>query len=458
MAQSSRKQVQRVLGITLVLNLTVAIGKIIVGLGTGALAITADGFHSLTDSAGNVAGLVAIRIADRPPDEDHPYGHRKFETVAALLIGGLLLLTGWEVIQSIADRLFEGELPDLTPLTFVVLIATLGVNIAVSRYQTREGTRLQSEILLADAKNTRSDVYVTLSVIVSMALVAFGLGWMDLLVAVIVAILILRSAWSIVHQTTSVLVDTAPYPPEYLSQLVSEVPSVQQVVRARSRGSANDAQVDIDVQVAREMTADHTAVITDTIREQIQNNLSGVSEVEVHFIPTPAEERDYALTARACADALGLATHEVIVTDEDDGKVLLEMHVEVPPQQTLGEAHEQVSQLESNLHQQLPDVTRVITHIEPAQTLTKPHLESPVTDTIQARAQALLDEHFPHIDWHDWQTNAAYEGYTISLHATLPAQMTIESAHAIAESAETLLKGNIPQLTRVTIHTEPYDH
>lgn len=454
---AQRRQVQQVLSLTLILNLSVAISKIIIGMISGALAITADGFHSLTDSAGNIAGLIAIRFADRPPDDDHPYGHRKFETLAALLIGGLLLLTAWEMLKGIVDRLMGGETPDLSPLTFVILIVTLIINIGVSRYQIREGQRLKSEILLADAKNTSADVFVTLSVLVSMLMVTLGWAWMDLLAAIIVAGLILRSGWQIVSQTTSVLVDTAPYTPEFLSQLVADVPSVQEVIRARSRGTLTESQIDIDVQVAREMTADHTAALTDAIRERIHQHLEGVSEIEVHFVPNSPDERDYALTARACADALGLATHEVTVTDDEEGK-LLELHVEVPPHQTLDEAHQQVSQLEANLHENLPDIKRVVTHIEPAQSTSAPHLESPVTDTIQAQAQALLDEHFPSIDWHDWQTNASYEGYSISLHATLPPQMTIESAHAIAESAETLLRGNIHQLARVTIHTEPFDH
>ena len=454
---SKRKQVEQVLSFTLLLNLLVAIGKIIVGMMSGALAITADGVHSLTDSAGNVAGLVAIRIADRPPDDDHPYGHRKFETLSALLIGGLLLLTAWEMVQGIFGRLFGSEEPTLTPLTFVVLISTLLINIVVSRYQIRKGQELKSQILLADAKNTSSDVYVTLSVIVSMGLVTLGWGWMDLVVALIVAGIIFHSAWEILSQTASVLVDTAPYSPDFLREALAGIPSVEHIVRARSRGTSDDALIDIDVQVPREMTADHTEAITSAIRTQLTDTLEGVSEVEVHFLPTPPDQRDYTLMIRACADALGLSTHEVIVIDEADGKVV-ECHVEVPPQQTLGEAHEQVSQLESNLYAQLPDVKRVVTHIEPAQPADEPHLESPRIVTIQAQAQTLLNDHFPNIDWHDWQTNAYYHGFNLNVHATLSSQMTIESAHAIAESAETLLRAEIHELSRVTIHTEPYDH
>lgn len=455
--QSTRKQVEQVLGITLMLNLLVAVGKIVIGLLSGALAITADGVHSLTDSAGNVVGLIAIRIADRPPDDDHPYGHGKFETLSALLIGGLLLLTVWEMIQGIIGRLSNGESPTLTPVTFVVLIATLLINIVVSRYQIRKGHQLQSQILLADAKNTSADVYVTLSVIGSMLLVTLGWGWMDLVIALIVAALIFKSAWEILSQTASVLVDKAPYTPEYLCEILSDVPSLQHILRARSRGTSGDVLIDIDVQVAREMTADHTEALTATIREHLHQAIDGIREIEVHFVPAPPDEQDYTLMARACADALGLATHEVIVTDNGEGKIL-ECHVEVSPQQTLGDAHDQVSQLESDLYTQLADVTRVVTHIEPAQPTNEPHLESPRALSIQEQAERLLNEHFEHIDWHDWQTNACYHGFNLNVHATLSPSMTIESAHAIAESAETLLRGEIHDLSRVTIHTEPFDH
>ncbi len=455
--KTQRQQVEQVLGITLVLNLIVAIGKIIVGLISGALAITADGVHSLTDSAGNVAGLVAVRLADRPPDDDHPYGHSKFETISALLIGGLLLLTAWEMLQGIIGRLFGGTEPTLTPITFVVLIVTLIINIGVSRYQIRRGEALKSQILLADAKNTSADVYVTLSVILSMVLVTLGFAWMDWVVAVIVAGLIAKSAYEILSQTTAVLVDTAPYTQNYLCEVLSHIPSVHKIVRARSRGTVDNALIDIDVQVAREMTADHTATITATIRERLETKLDGVAEVEVHFVPAPLDEQDVVLTARACADALGLSTHEVTLTDNHEGKVL-ECHVEVPPQQTLGEAHEQVSQLEANLYNQLSEVTRVVTHIEPAQPTDEPNLESPRTVLVQSKAQKLLSEQFPQVDWHDWQTHACYHGFNLNVHATLSPQITIESAHAIAESAETLLRGNIYELSRVTIHTEPFDH
>src|SRR5690606_20447411 len=192
----ARKEVRRVLIITLVLNLTVAIGKIIVGSISGVLAISADGVHSLIDSASNVVGLVAVHIADKPPDEEHPYGHRRFETIAALFIGALLLLTAWEIVTGAVERLREGSTPDISPWTLGVLVVTLLVNLFVSRYERREGRRLQSELLLADAANTGADVFVTLSVLGTTLLIAlFGWAWIDPLAALVIVGLIARAGW-----------------------------------------------------------------------------------------------------------------------------------------------------------------------------------------------------------------------------------------------------------------------
>jgi cation diffusion facilitator family transporter len=281
---STRQQVRHVLIVTLLLNLLVAFGKIALGWFTGALAITADGFHSLTDSAGNIGGLVANWAAARPPDADHPYGHRRFETMAALLIGALLLLTAWEIVQGVIERLQHATTPDITPLTLVVLIGTLAINIGVSRYQMAAGKRLNSEILLADAKNTRADVFVTISVLVSSILVSFtGWAWLDAVAALVVVILIGKAAWEIVSQTGQVLVDTAPYSPEKLRELVANVPHVTEVVRSRSRGPRDAVHIDMDVCVPPEMTVQQTNRITSMIRERLENELEGVAEVEVHF-------------------------------------------------------------------------------------------------------------------------------------------------------------------------------
>ena len=215
------------LAVTLVLNMVIAVGKIAVGSLTGALAITADGFHSLMDGTANIAGLIANHFAAQPPDDDHPYGHRRFETLAALIIGALLLVTAWEILSSACARFNPPISPDITPMTFIVMGGTLIANVFISRYQIRRGKRLRSELLLADAANTRTDVFVTASVIVNMALVAVtGFVWLDLIAALIVVVLIGRAAWHILWDTGRVLLDTAPYPAATIQTLVADVPGV----------------------------------------------------------------------------------------------------------------------------------------------------------------------------------------------------------------------------------------
>lgn len=450
----SRRQVRRVLLITLILNVTVAIGKIIVGAVSGAISITADGFHSLMDGSSNVIGLVANRVAEQPPDEQHPYGHRRFETIAALGIGVLLLVTAWEIVSSAIERLQTGGQPEITPLTFAVLVGTLLVNIFVSRYERREGKRLNSEFLVADAANTGADVFVTISVLVSMVLVSLGLRWADPIAALIIVVLIGRAGWQVLRSTGGVLVDTAPYAPYALRTLAESVPSVERVLRARSRGPADAAQIDIDVEVPPETTAEHSAAIADAIRRIMYDKLKGVSEVEVHFVPTPHASPDYALAARARADALGLSTHEVRVTNGPNGRVL-EMHVEVPSGQSLASAHEQVSRLESDVQAQLPDLTEVVTHIEPSLASEQNRAFAAEQQRIGEQALALLRDRYPTADWHHLSVSPLDHGNALTMHVTLPAQTSVEEAHELAESAEVLVRAEMPNVQRVTIHTEP---
>ncbi|PJF24708.1 MAG: cation transporter, partial [Phototrophicales bacterium] len=221
---TARLQVRRVLAITLMLNLTVAAGKIIVGAVTGALAISADGVHSLIDGASNVMALLANRAASKPPDEQHPYGHRRFETVAAFGIGVLLLLAGWEIITEAVGRLGGEHAPDLTPLAFAIMIATLIINIGVTTYERRMGEKLKSELLLADAAHTRSDVYVTISVLVSMGLVAAGLGWADSLAALVVVGFIVKAAYGVLRSAGDVLVDRAPLDGRWIAAEAAQIP------------------------------------------------------------------------------------------------------------------------------------------------------------------------------------------------------------------------------------------
>lgn len=451
---NERKQaVSRVLWQILVLNVLVAAAKIIVGLLTGTVSIIADGLHSTIDSASNVIALIAQRIAARPPDATHPYGHQRFETLASLGIGGMLLLAGWEVLKVAVARLRSGDIPDIGPIQFGVLVGTLVINLGVAFYERKKAKKLNSELLKADAAHTASDVWVTISVIGGLIGVEIGIGWMDAVVTLGIVGVIGYTAWEILRRTSGVLVDEAPLPPNDLAEIAELTPGVSHVVRARSRGTKDAVHVDLDVQMDSSISTEQASNITERIRERLEDRYPHIAEVQVQIIPDNSHQPDYITAARAAADTLGVGVHEITGVVTPQGKVL-EMHVEVQPAVTLREAHHQIDQLEARLRGR-PEIADVVTHIEPAAYGSSLPAVSPDAIKLHDEALAKLKENFPQGDWHDSNMRRDRTGYALTLHCHLPGDISIETAHEIAEEAELFLRTQFPQLHRVTIHTEP---
>ncbi|NDJ77981.1 MAG: cation-efflux pump, partial [Chloroflexi bacterium] len=452
-AQNARS-IQQVLWHVLLLNAAVAAAKLLTGFLTGAVAMIADGFHSSMDASSNVVGLVGTRLAAQPPDEDHPYGHHRFETLATLAIGGLLLVAAWEVLQTLLDRLLHGGTPTVTAASFAVMITTMLLNLGVTVYERRRGRALQSDILLADAAHTSSDFFVSLSVIVSLAATALGFPWMDIVIALVIVGVIARVGLGIIGQTANILADQQTLDPAAVERVVCDVPGVEEIVRIRSRGPADAVHVDIDTRIRPAITADHAYSIAEAIKERIQATFAQVTEVQVHFAPQRPATVDYMLEARAAADALGLSVHEVIPVPVRDG-VALEMHVEVPLGQTLAEAHRQVSELEQRIKATIPRVREVLTHIEPATTESAPITQTQAATALRENVLTIANRLYPDANWHHFSVRLALGGYAVTMHCHLPGTVSIVEAHSIAEHVETAVRNQLPEVQRVTIHTEP---
>ncbi len=278
------RAVRRTLLLVLVLNLAVAVAKLLVGGLSRSISMVADGFHSLTDTASNVVGLIGISLARRPPDEDHPYGHRKFETLAALLIGGLLAATAWQVLQSCFERLRSGTVPEVGRLSFGVMGATMAVNLAVSFYERRRGERLQSEVLRADAEHTRSDVYSSLAVIASLVAARLGYPQLDLIAALWITVVIARAAFKILRENGMLLADTALLPAAQVREVALMVPGVLSVHKIRSRGGRRGGHADLHVQVRGDLRLDEAHAIGHRVANRLREEL-GLRDVLVHVEP-----------------------------------------------------------------------------------------------------------------------------------------------------------------------------
>jgi cation diffusion facilitator family transporter len=289
-----RRGVRRVLWLTLALNLTVVVGKLIAGLLAGSLSVISDAIHSSVDSLNNVVGLVIVRYAAAEPDEEHPYGHAKFETLAAFAIAGFLFVTCYQISLSAVTRLINppDSPPQITALTFSVMIVTILVNIVVAVYEHRAGKRLRSQFLIADAIHTRSDVLVSCSVLIGLFLVRAGYVWLDPVFALGVAAVIAWNGYQIFKATVPVLVDAAPVPAPQIARIVESVPGVHSVHDIRARGHGGEMFIEMHLHVEAAVERDH--ITSHAITEEIERRLAaefGQVTATIHVEPLPTSRQ-----------------------------------------------------------------------------------------------------------------------------------------------------------------------
>lgn len=278
--------VRRVLWVTLALNALVSGGKIVVGKLSGSMSMVADGYHSLLDGSNNVIGLIVTSFSYAPPDRGHPYGHRKFETAATLAIGLALLGLAYRVMEQTLGQVSHSRLPVIGALNWAVMIATLLVNFFVAWYEAREGRRLGSGYLLADAAHTRSDVYVSLGVVASFAGARAGLPWVDGAVATAIAAFIAFLAVQILVSSFNVLTDRAVIPPEGLEPVVLGVPGVHACREIRTRGGADAVYVDLVVHVDGALSLRAAHDVADAIEAVLKQAHPEIVDVVVHIEPS----------------------------------------------------------------------------------------------------------------------------------------------------------------------------
>jgi cation diffusion facilitator family transporter len=286
-AQPNRyRSIRNVLWAVLALNLAVALAKLVYGIMSHSAAMEADGFHSLFDGASNVIGLVGMWFASRPADADHPYGHAKFETFAAALIGIMLAFAGYTVGKGAIDSLLGRGVPtEVTTISFAVMLGTLAVNILVTTWERRVGRRLGSEVLIADAGHTLSDVMVSVGVIISLVIVSLGWEQADGIVALLVAVVIFHTAWGILRGVLHTLGDAARLPADEVAAAACVVPGVVSCHGVRTRGPESHVYVDLHVQVAPDTTVIRGHEVAHEVEASLRRAYGQITDVVVHLEP-----------------------------------------------------------------------------------------------------------------------------------------------------------------------------
>ena len=299
--QDNRSQVRKVLWLTLLLNLFVMALKLTLGLATGSLSLQADALHSITDSVNNVLGLITNRFSSPKPDREHPYGHQKFEAIGALGIAAFLGIACFEILRGAVEKIFlntENVAIKVTSTELWLLLLVLGINIFVAFYERNVGRKVNSPILIADAKHTMSDIWVTIIVIAGLVGVWQAknlnipqLEWLDVILAFPVALLVFYSGWEVIKENLPWLVDEMAIAPEAIHDTVMEVSGVLNCHEIASRGILG-RQVFIEMHLivdTNDIIAAHQ--ITETIEEHLEKRFGKV-RVLIHVEPPDYEEED----------------------------------------------------------------------------------------------------------------------------------------------------------------------
>jgi cation diffusion facilitator family transporter len=284
-------EVVRVLYRVLWLNLAVAVAKITLGYMTGAVSIISDGFHSLTDSASNVVALVGVSAARRPPDADHPYGHRKYETMASLGILVFLVVVLVQVLSASLNRFLNGGTPRVFPEGIALMTVTLIVNVFVVSYELRQGRRLKSEVLRADAKHTRSDVLTSGAVLGALFGVWWGYPLLDPLAAVVVAGFIGHACWSIAREASGILSDQIVIAEEEVRTVVQSVPQVIGCEKIRTRGAADHCFLDLHLWLNADTPLQRAHATSHVVKDKLMAKFPQLADVVIHIEPPPPERR-----------------------------------------------------------------------------------------------------------------------------------------------------------------------
>ncbi len=292
-SSSYHKEIKATLFYVLILNWAVAILKLVVGYFINSASMIADGYHSFSDGSSNIIGILGMRIASQPKDKDHPYGHKKYETLTSTLIAFSLFLICFYLLHENISKLHLKEAPNVSISSFVVMGIAIAVNISVMLYEYNKGKRLGSDILVADSLHTRADILTSFSVIVAFIGAKLGFLMLDSIVSVFIALFIGYSAIQIFRSSSQILCDTAVIDSSEVEKVVIAIEGVKKCHKIRSRGRADDVHLDLHLLVDDRTPVVKAHNLSSKIENVIKEHFNGVTDVVVHIEPLSSEKDDH---------------------------------------------------------------------------------------------------------------------------------------------------------------------
>ncbi|MBI5206357.1 MAG: cation transporter [Candidatus Firestonebacteria bacterium] len=284
--QDHYKNIRYVFILTLIFNWAVALAKIYYGFFSNCISMSADGFHSLSDGASNIIGIIGIHFASQPVDTDHPYGHKKYETLFSMGIALLLFLLAFNLIIKGINQLNNPVIPKIDMISFVIMIITMLVNIIVMKYEYKKGKQLGSDLLTSDAMHTKADILTSLSVIISLIFIKSGYPIIDPISTIVISIFIAFAGYNIIKKGSQTLCDTqAIVDVKKIFDIVLKIDGVKTCHKIRTRGRLDDIHIDMHVQVNPDMHIDNAHKICYKIENSIKKEIPEITDVIIHIEP-----------------------------------------------------------------------------------------------------------------------------------------------------------------------------
>jgi len=435
---------------------------------TGSLGVLSEALHSGLDLVAAIITFLSIRVSDRPADATHPYGHGKFENFSAFVETGLLLLTALYIIYEAFDRLFFHTVhiqPSVTAIA--VLLVALSIDITRAKKLTHVAAKYSSEALEADALHFSTDVWSTIVVIMGIALVWAGqmwnvpwLGYADALAGLTVAAVILWVGSRLGKRTLDALLDAAPEGlQERIVTAIEKMDGVLHVERVRLRRAGNRYFVDATVSVARTASLEQVHVWSDAIEKRVGEIVP--SDVVVHAEPRAPKGEPFFDSIRAVAQRKGLAIHD-LSAQQNDGRLFVELHLEIDPHLSLQEAHQQATELEDEIRKLRQEPIEVNIHIEPLGTaISVPDAGAgnlrDLARAVEGFLNGLPAEYHELLNSHNVVVRQVEHHILASCHCVMRSELPVTQVHYVTAALEDRVKEKFPQIYRVTIHPEPQD-
>jgi len=436
--------------------------KIAVGVATGSLGVLSEAAHSGLDLIAAVVTLFSVRVSDKPADADHQYGHGKVENFSAFIETGLLLLTcAWIIYEALKRLFFHHVEIEPSVAAFLVMLLSIAVDGWRSRALGRVARKYDSQALEADALHFATDVWSSSVVILGLLLVlagrTYGIDWLrdaDPVAALFVAGVVVSVSWRLARRTIDALLDAAP--PGIRNQILNSIGTVEgvlEVERVRIRRAGNRYFADVSLGLARNFTFQRSEQVAAEVTEHVHQVLPD-ADVMVHPVPRAGHSENIFDRIRAVATRNNFNVHDVSVQDLN-GQLHVEQHLELDERMSMKQAHDEVTRLETEMRNDVPEISTILTHIESEPATIETGEQIVREPELEQRLKGIVRE-FPEVlDIHEFHFKRVRDRLYVSCHCTLPDDMPLSRVHDVQTALETRFKHDAPELFRVLIHPEP---